>query len=333
MLQQGYFDVENSDCGSQSGNDSCNNTPFSVKDILNLVDQGDHYLGCHMESNSLQPSPYSSDYGIYQDTVSTSGLVHYYNNPSGSAYDFNQYSQNSYTSHFPSNVSHTSPHANEIFNNVQSLDINSSNGKTSHHFNCNLMETSPAPNLEHVRGIVKVIQTNKIKEEIITKEPNNQIVTSSKCELRKHAKLRTKRKPRVLFSQAQVLELERRFRQQRYLSAPERELLSQTLNLSPTQVKIWFQNRRYKSKRLQIEGQIKPIKTPEITAEKGCKAKTLDKTMNRNILNLEKEPSHEYFANMHIPPPPSYPGYTLHYDQYSSHINSICNNYEQNNFY
>lgn len=49
MLQQGYYEVENSDCGSQSGNDSCNNTPFSVKDILNLVDQGDHYLGCHME--------------------------------------------------------------------------------------------------------------------------------------------------------------------------------------------------------------------------------------------------------------------------------------------
>lgn len=159
-------------------------------------------------------------------------------------------------------------------------------------------------------------------------------MTSSKCELRKHAKLRTKRKPRVLFSQAQVLELERRFRQQRYLSAPERELLSQTLNLSPTQVKIWFQNRRYKSKRLQIEGQIKPIKTPEMTVvDKGSKAKILDKSLNRNILSLEKEASHEYFTNMHIPPPPSYPGYTLHYDQYSSHINSICNNYDQNHFY
>lgn len=158
-------------------------------------------------------------------------------------------------------------------------------------------------------------------------------MTSSKCELRKHAKLRTKRKPRVLFSQAQVLELERRFRQQRYLSAPERELLSQTLNLSPTQVKIWFQNRRYKSKRLQIEGQIKPIKTPDMTVDKGSKVKTLDKSLNRNILSLEKESSHEYFSNMHIPPPPSYPGYSLHYDQYSSHINSICNNYDQNHFY
>lgn len=78
---------------------------------------------------------------------------------------------------------------------------------------------------------------------------NQQEVTSSKTELRKNGKTRAKRKPRVLFSQQQVLELEARFRQQRYLSAPERECLARKLCLSATQVKIWFQNRRYKSKR------------------------------------------------------------------------------------
>ncbi|XP_064109444.1 homeobox protein Nkx-2.4-like isoform X1 [Macrobrachium nipponense] len=62
-------------------------------------------------------------------------------------------------------------------------------------------------------------------------------------------KPKTKRKPRVLFSQAQVYELERRFKQQRYLSAPEREHLAGLLKLTSTQVKIWFQNRRYKCKR------------------------------------------------------------------------------------
>ncbi|XP_062452646.1 homeobox protein Nkx-2.6 [Rhea pennata] len=60
---------------------------------------------------------------------------------------------------------------------------------------------------------------------------------------------RRRRRPRVLFSQAQVFELERRFKQQKYLSAPEREHLAGALKLSSTQVKIWFQNRRYKSKR------------------------------------------------------------------------------------
>nr|BAE06740.1 transcription factor protein [Ciona intestinalis] len=58
-----------------------------------------------------------------------------------------------------------------------------------------------------------------------------------------------RRKRRVLFSQAQVFELERRFKQQKYLSAPEREHLAQMIHLTPTQVKIWFQNHRYKNKR------------------------------------------------------------------------------------
>lgn len=61
------------------------------------------------------------------------------------------------------------------------------------------------------------------------------------------------RKRRVLFSKAQTYELERRFRQQRYLSAPEREHLASIICLTPTQVKIWFQNHRYKTKRAQNE--------------------------------------------------------------------------------
>ena len=55
-----------------------------------------------------------------------------------------------------------------------------------------------------------------------------------------------KRKRRVLFTKAQTFALERRFRTQRYLSAPEREQLAQQIHLTATQVKIWFQNHRYK---------------------------------------------------------------------------------------
>ncbi|KAG7492603.1 hypothetical protein MATL_G00016080 [Megalops atlanticus] len=81
------------------------------------------------------------------------------------------------------------------------------------------------------------------------------VTKHQECENGRHSdserpqKQRTRRKPRVLFSQAQVFELERRFKQQRYLSAPEREHLANTLKLTSTQVKIWFQNRRYKCKR------------------------------------------------------------------------------------
>ncbi|XP_035902017.1 muscle-specific homeobox protein tinman isoform X1 [Anopheles stephensi] len=109
---------------------------------------------------------------------------------------------------------------------------------------------------EHVQELDSLCQLNNnanTEEDIMQKECSTQLVTSSRCELRKNGKLRAKRKPRILFSQGQVLELERRFRQQRYLSAPERETLASILKLTPTQVKIWFQNRRYKSKRVQIE--------------------------------------------------------------------------------
>lgn len=65
-----------------------------------------------------------------------------------------------------------------------------------------------------------------------------------------------KRKRRVLFTKAQTFVLERRFQQQRYLSAPEREELARITNLTPSQVKIWFQNHRYKyRKQISEKGQ------------------------------------------------------------------------------
>ncbi|KAJ6663566.1 hypothetical protein lerEdw1_009645 [Lerista edwardsae] len=59
----------------------------------------------------------------------------------------------------------------------------------------------------------------------------------------------SKRKRRVLFSRAQVQELEKRFELQKYLTAPEREHLATLTCLTPNQVKIWFQNHRYKMKK------------------------------------------------------------------------------------
>lgn len=65
-----------------------------------------------------------------------------------------------------------------------------------------------------------------------------------------------KKKRRVLFSKAQVYQLESRFRVQKYLSAVERDQLARMINLTPSQVKIWFQNHRYKSRQqIKHDGQ------------------------------------------------------------------------------
>ncbi|XP_059723215.1 homeobox protein BarH-like 2 [Haemorhous mexicanus] len=62
------------------------------------------------------------------------------------------------------------------------------------------------------------------------------------------------RRSRTIFTEIQLMGLEKKFQKQKYLSTPDRLDLAQSLGLTQLQVKTWYQNRRMKWKKMVLKG-------------------------------------------------------------------------------
>ncbi|CAG7824023.1 unnamed protein product [Allacma fusca] len=98
-----------------------------------------------------------------------------------------------------------------------------------------------------------------------------------------------RKKARTTFTGRQIFELERQFEVKKYLSSSERAEMARLLNVTETQVKIWFQNRRTKWKK---QDNISNAEAAEhkVQATKSSGGKSRDKNASPLPSNRNKHP-------------------------------------------
>jgi len=124
----------------------------------------------------------------------------------------------------------------------------------------------------------------------------------------------TEKRSRTVFSMTQLDELEKVFKQQQYVVGSERTELAYNLRLTEAQVKVWFQNRRIKERKLQkfgkngSTGEVVAVSASTTTAQKvlDCsfpvKTKCVEKVFSQTLTQSPITAAHQQATNFSSTP-------------------------------
>uniref|UniRef100_G1R7D5 BARX homeobox 2 n=1 Tax=Nomascus leucogenys TaxID=61853 RepID=G1R7D5_NOMLE len=104
-------------------------------------------------------------------------------------------------------------------------------------------------------GITQALSCHPVTEAVSAEAPGGETLASSESETEQPTPRQKKpRRSRTIFTELQLMGLEKKFQKQKYLSTPDRLDLAQSLGLTQLQVKTWYQNRRMKWKKMVLKG-------------------------------------------------------------------------------
>ncbi|XP_072810111.1 homeobox protein BarH-like 2 isoform X2 [Vicugna pacos] len=103
-------------------------------------------------------------------------------------------------------------------------------------------------------GIAQALSRHPAAEAASAEAPGENVGSSESEAEQPTPRQKKPRRSRTIFTELQLMGLEKKFQKQKYLSTPDRLDLAQSLGLTQLQVKTWYQNRRMKWKKMVLKG-------------------------------------------------------------------------------